>query len=103
MTLAQEKAFKSGTPFRRRMAYDIPTRNPTRAKEATARIRRDYANMSPNEQTQVITLLQQTWKVLLGLTKDKRTLTTQERQNVWEIALMYTALKNELSRGKKKK
>jgi hypothetical protein len=102
LTLAQERAFKSGSPFKGKLAYDIPTRNPVRAKEAVGRLRRDYEKMSPEEQRQVKELLQETWRVLLQVTKNKREFTTQERQNVWEIALMYTALKNELTRGRKR-
>jgi len=102
MTLAQEKAFKSGSPFKRRLAYDIPTRSPTRAKEAAERLRREYDRMRPEEQRQVQELLQESWKVLLGLTKDKRRLTTKEREDIWQVALMYTALKNELVRRKRK-
>jgi len=102
MTLAQEKAFKSGTPFKRRMSYDIPTRNPERAEQAVGRIRKEYKSMNPEEQRQVKELLREAWKVLLHLTKDKRNFSTSERQDVWKIALMYTALKNELSREKKK-
>lgn len=102
MTLAQEKAFKSGTPFKRKLSYDIPTRNPARAKEAVGRLRRRYDKMNPDEQRQVRELLQETWRVLLHVTKDKRYFTSKERENVWKIALMYTALKNELGRKKKK-
>jgi hypothetical protein len=102
MTLAQEKAFKSGSPFKRRLAYDIPIRSPVRAKEAVQRLRREYDRMKPEEQRQVRELLQETWRVSLGLTKDKRRLTTKEREDVWQVALMYTALKNELGRRKRK-
>jgi len=102
MTLAQEKAFKSGTPFKRRMSYDIPTRNPARAKEAVGRIRRQYDKMNPDEQSQTKQLLREAWKVQLHLVKDKRHLTTREREDIWKIALMYTALKNELGRKMKK-
>ena len=102
MTLAQEKAFKSGSPFKRKLAYDIPTRNPDRAGEAVKRLRRDYERMNPDEQRQVKELLQETWRVLVHVAKDKRNFTTRERENVWKIALMYTALKNDLTRRKKK-
>ena len=102
MTLAQEKAFKSGTPFKRRMSYDIPTRSPERAKVAVGRIRREYSNMNKDEQRQVRELLRETWKVQLQLVKDKRNFTTKEREDIWKIALMYTALKNELGRKLKK-
>ena len=102
MTLAQEKTFKSGSPFKRRLAYDIPTRSPKRAKEAVERLRREYDRMRPDEQRQVQELLQESWRVSLGLTKDKRRLTTKEREDIWQVALMYTALKNELSMGKRK-
>ena len=102
MTLAQERAFKSGTPFKRKLSYDIPTRNPARAKEAAGRLRRQYDKMNPDEQRQVRELLRETWRVLLHVVKDKRQFTSKEREDVWKIALIYTALKNDLGRKKKK-
>ena len=55
--------------------------------------------MSVDEQRQFIELLQQAWRVLVSLTKDKRRYSSTERQQFWHIAKMYTEFKSEL-RGK---
>lgn len=100
MTLAQEKPFKGRTPFRSKMAYEIPTRNPAKAEKAIMKLRNDYDKMSSDEQRQFIELLQQAWRVLVNLTKDKRRYTSVERQQFWTIAKMYTEFKSEL-RGRR--
>lgn len=100
MTLAQEKAFKPGTPFQRRLAYDIPTRNVQKAEDAIKRLRKEYEKMTPDEQRQTQELLRKTWKTLISTVKDRRNYSAADRNNIWKIALMYTGLKHELARGK---
>jgi hypothetical protein len=101
MTLAQEKPFKKGHPFKARLAYDIPSRSPQRAKEAIVNLRKQYDRMSPDEQRMTIELLQEGWRVLVQMTKNKREFTSSERKKIWEVALMYSALKSEFNRGKR--
>jgi hypothetical protein len=102
MTLAQEKPFKSGHPYKARLAYDIPSRNPARAKEAIVKLRQQYNKMSPDEQRMTVELLQEGWRVLVQMTKNKREFSSAERKKIWEVALMYSALKSEFNRGKRK-
>lgn len=102
MTLAQEKPFKSGHPYKARLAYDIPSRNPERAREAIIKLRKQYDKMSPDEQIMTVQLLQEAWRTLVQMTKNKREFTSTERKRIWEVALMYSAFKSELNRGKRK-
>jgi hypothetical protein len=101
MTLAQEKSFKPGTPFQRRLAFDIPTRNPTQARDAIVKLRQEYAKMRPAEKQMTVQLLQKAWRTLVDMAGNKRTFTSAERKKIWKIALMYSALKSEFSRSVK--
>jgi len=102
LTLAQEKPFKKGDPFKAKLAYDIPSRNPERAKEAIDKLRENYKKMTPTEQEKVLQLMQEARWTLVQMTTNKREFTSAERKKIWEVAMLYSAFKGELSRGKKK-
>jgi hypothetical protein len=101
MTLAQEKPFKRGDPFKAKLAYDMPTRDSAKARDAIITLRRNYMKMSPVEKQKTIQLLQEAWRTLVELAKNKRDFTSAERKKFWEIALLYSALKSEFSRSVK--
>lgn len=101
MTLAQEPPFKPGTPFKSRLAYDLPTRNPDRAARAIEKLHANYQKMNPAEQRQVQELLQEAWRTLVFMAKDKRKFSAKERTNIYQIAHMYGALKSSLKVSKK--
>lgn len=91
MTLAQEKAFKPGTPFKRKWAYEIPTRNFARAEKALIRLRENYDRMSPKEKKEIEELMAMAWRTLLTTAKDKRRFNAKERTEFWKIAMLYAS------------
>lgn len=91
MTLAQEKAFKPGSPFKARLAYDLPTRDYEKAEVAMMRLREQYDRMKPSEKREVEELMEKAWRTLLTNAKAKKRFTARERTEFWRIAMLYSS------------
>lgn len=91
MTLAQEKAFKPGSPFKARLAYELPTRNYEKAEKAMIVLREKYDKMKPAERQEVDELMEKAWRTLLTNAKAKRRFTARERTEFWKIAMLFSS------------
>lgn len=98
MSLAQEMGFRPRTAFRKKMAWDMPTRDADAAERAIVTLKKRFDKANKAEKRQMRDLMHEASRVLIHMARNRRRYTKLEQANLFKVATIYSRLKSEFTR-----
>ena len=98
MSLAQEMGFRPRTALRKKMAWDMPTRDADAAERAVVGLRERFEKANKKEKREIRDLMHEASRVLIHMARNRRRYTKLEQANLFKVATIYSRLKNEFTR-----
>lgn len=98
MSLAQEKEFRPKSAFRKKMAWDMPTRSVSAAERAIPELRRRFEKANKKEKKEMLDLMFEASRALIHMAKNKRRFSRAEQTAFYRMSLIYARLKTEFAK-----
>ena len=98
MSLAQEPGFTPKTPYRKKIAVDMPTRELEAAERYKKVLREQFQKANKKQKEDIYDLLSVAiYKIMQKIGKGKRNTTKVEQTNLIKIVKIYLELKQEFA------